>query len=116
MSFVISTVLIVGHSPLNVVQLLWVNLVMDVLAAIAFSTECPDPDNISSDRVTAKDRIITKPMMRQILGQSIYQFIVMILCMYVAPKVGGYEYNLFTTDMTVKDDFGNRYDSYRCLH
>ena len=111
MLFVISTVLILGHSPFNVVQLLWINLVMDVLAAIAFSTECPDPEQISQDRVTSKDRIITKPMMRQIIFQSTYQLIVMILCLYVGPKVGGYEYNLFDTNMN-----DNGFDTYRCLH
>ena len=63
MLFVISTVTIIGHSPLNVVQLLWVNLVMDVLAAIAFSTEQPSED-MRKDRVTAKERIVTKTMMR----------------------------------------------------
>ena len=115
MLFVISTVLILGHSPFNVVQLLWINLIMDVLAAIAFSTECPDPEQISQDRVTSKDRIITKPMMRQIIFQSSYQLLVMILCLYVGPKVGGYEYNLFTTPMN--DTAGGvRYDTYRCLH
>jgi Ca2+ transporting ATPase len=115
MIFVISTVIILGHSPFNVVQLLWINLVMDVLAAIAFSTETPATESTSSDRVTSKDRIITKPMMRQILFQSLYQLIVMILCLYVGPKVGGYEYNMFNTEMSVKIG-DNRYDSYRCLH
>jgi len=111
MLFVISTVLILGHSPFNVVQLLWINLVMDVLAAIAFSTECPHPDQISQDRVTAKDRIITKPMMRQILFQSLYQLIVMLLVLYVGPTVGDYSYSLFTTPMSA-----NGLDTYRCLH
>jgi P-type E1-E2 ATPase len=41
MIFVLSTTLILGHSPFSVVQLLWINLIMDVLAAIAFSTEHP---------------------------------------------------------------------------
>merc|ERR1711893_276437 len=49
MVFVISTVLILGHSPFNIVQLLWVNLVMDVLAAIAYSTENPD-ESLKVDR------------------------------------------------------------------
>ena len=70
--FVISTVLILGHAPFNVVQLLWINIIMDVLAAIAFSTEAPHPTDIPEDKVSPKDRIITKPMMRQILGQSLY--------------------------------------------
>lgn len=111
MLFVISTCLILGHSPFNVVQLLWINLIMDVLAAIAFSTENP-PTEIRRDRVSPKDRIITKPMMRSILFQSIYQLIVMIMLLYVAPKVGGYEYNLYKTQMTNPDGTV----SYRCLH
>jgi Ca2+-transporting ATPase len=28
-----------GHTPLNVIQMLWVNLIMDVLGAIALGTE-----------------------------------------------------------------------------
>jgi len=63
MLFVISTVLVVGHSPFNVVQLLWINLIMDVLAAIAFSTEAPEVE-LKSDRVTKKSTIITQPMVR----------------------------------------------------
>lgn len=31
--------LCVGHTPLNVIQMLWVNLIMDTLGAIAIGTE-----------------------------------------------------------------------------
>ena len=108
--FVITTCLILGHSPFNVVQLLWINLIMDVLAAIAFSTENP-PAQIRRDRVSSKDRIITKPMMRSILFQSLYQILVMLLLLYVGPQAGGYEYNLYTTEL--RQD-GN--PTYRLMH
>ena len=49
--FVLSTALVLGHSPFNVVQLLWINLIMDVLAAIAFSTENPHPTKIRKERI-----------------------------------------------------------------
>ena len=114
MIFVISTVLILGHSPFNIVQLLWINLVMDVLAAIAYSTESPD-ESLKVDRITNKERIVTKPMMRQILFQSFYQLIVMLLILYVAPIIGGYEYNFFTTNMSYTLS-SSWYPSYRCLH
>jgi magnesium-transporting ATPase (P-type) len=89
MLFVITTVLILGHPPFNVVQLLWINLIMDVLAAIAFATEAP-PTEMKSDRVKKKDRLVTKPMVRQIMFQSIYQLVVMLILLYLGPKIGGY--------------------------
>ena len=36
--------LFTGSSPFTVVQLLWINLIMDVLAAIALATEAPLTD------------------------------------------------------------------------
>ena len=50
-------------------------------------------------------------MMRQILFQSLYQLIVLLLIMYVAPIVGGYEYNLFSERVSVDEVF-----TYRGLH
>jgi magnesium-transporting ATPase (P-type) len=29
----------IGHKPLNVIQMLWTNLIMDILGAIAIGTE-----------------------------------------------------------------------------
>jgi Ca2+-transporting ATPase len=29
----------IGHHPLNVIQMLWVNLIMDILGAVALGTE-----------------------------------------------------------------------------
>lgn len=41
-SIVVITILggaFLGHTPLNVIQMLWVNLIMDILGAIAIGTE-----------------------------------------------------------------------------
>jgi len=35
-----------GHSPLNVIQLLWANLIMDILGAIALGTEPPQKEQV----------------------------------------------------------------------
>lgn len=115
MVFVIVNTVILGHSPLNVVQLLWINLIMDVLAAIAFSTEAP-PDGIKRDKVKASDRLVTQPMMRSIIFQSAYQIIALFLVLYLGPSVGGYQYDLFRTEMYQVGPDGERHDTYRCLH
>jgi len=110
--FVISIAIFCGHSPFNIVQLLWINLVMDVLAAIAFSTEAPHPTDIRKERIKNSQKIVTQLMTRNIIFQVIYQLVVMYLIMFAGPAIGGYEYNLFQTEMTNP----NGTPSYRKLH
>lgn len=112
MVYVISTTVFLGHSPFNIVQLLWINLIMDVLAAIAFATENPHPTEIAKERISSKERLITKPMMRQIMFQFIYQLIVMLVLTYLGPMMFGIEYNLYKTEMKNADGT----DSFRILH
>eukprot|EP00877_Chromochloris_zofingiensis_P010935 jgi/Chrzof1/6095/Cz17g09150.t1 len=40
-----------GRIPLNVLQLLWVNLIMDTMGALALATENPNPD-LLKDKVS----------------------------------------------------------------
>lgn len=40
-----------GRIPLNVLQLLWVNLIMDTMGALALATENPNPD-LLNDKVS----------------------------------------------------------------
>ena len=70
--FVITSTLILGHSPFNVIPLLWINLIMDVLAAIAFSTENPHPTQNRKERIKEGQKVITQVMTRNILTQVIY--------------------------------------------
>ena len=61
----------VGYTPLNVIQMLWTNLIMDILGAIAIGTEPYDP-LIKASRVSRRAQIIKKEMWRQILMHSAY--------------------------------------------
>lgn len=70
----------IGRTPLNIIQMLWVNLIMDVLGAIALGTESPGEERIS--RISRKEGIINGVMWRQILCMGIYQIIVMLIFMY----------------------------------
>ncbi|XVF75759.1 hypothetical protein PTKIN_Ptkin13bG0213000 [Pterospermum kingtungense] len=66
-----------GSTPLTAVQLLWVNMIMDTLGALALATEPPNDALLKRPPVTRGASFITKPMWRNIIGQSIYQLIVL---------------------------------------
>ena len=98
-TFNISTLAIVffgcatkGESPLNVVQLLWINLVMDTLAAIALGSERPHPSIIKNPPFKEKEQVVTKVMWRQIFGVSVYIVLVMILQFFFADNMWGIDY------------------------
>ena len=55
---------------LSTVQLLWINIMMDTFAAVAFATE-PPIDSILTEPLQ-NERIVTSVMWRNIIGQAIY--------------------------------------------
>ncbi|KAK6117391.1 hypothetical protein DH2020_048847 [Rehmannia glutinosa] len=65
-----------GNAPLTAVQLLWVNMIMDTLGALALATEPPNDELMKKSPVGRKGNFISAVMWRNILGQSLYQFLV----------------------------------------
>ncbi len=65
--------LILAESPLKAVQLLWVNLIMDTFASLALATEGPTPDLLLRKPYGKDESLISRPMMRSIIGHSLYQ-------------------------------------------
>ncbi|XP_010272469.1 PREDICTED: calcium-transporting ATPase 1, chloroplastic [Nelumbo nucifera] len=65
-----------GNAPLTAVQLLWVNMIMDTLGALALATEPPNDDLMKRSPVGRKGNFISNVMWRNILGQSLYQFLI----------------------------------------
>lgn len=65
-----------GDAPLTAVQLLWVNMIMDTLGALALATEPPDDNLMKKAPVGRTGKFITNVMWRNIVGQSIFQFTV----------------------------------------
>eukprot|EP00002_Diphylleia_rotans_P008165 TRINITY_DN1790_c0_g1_i3.p1 TRINITY_DN1790_c0_g1~~TRINITY_DN1790_c0_g1_i3.p1 ORF type:complete len:1061 (-),score=214.77 TRINITY_DN1790_c0_g1_i3:197-3379(-) len=68
-----------GESPLKAVQLLWVNLIMDSFASLALATEPPTDDLLKRKPYGRNKPIISPRMAINILGQSLYQLIVMFI-------------------------------------
>ncbi|CAN6292689.1 unnamed protein product [Urochloa humidicola] len=59
-----------GDAPLTAVQLLWVNMIMDTLGALALATEPPDDNLMKKAPVGRAGKFITKVMWRNILGSD----------------------------------------------
>jgi magnesium-transporting ATPase (P-type) len=65
-----------GESPLKPVQMLWVNLIMDTMAALALATEAPTPELLKRRPYGRHEGILTPAMWRNIIGQAIFQVII----------------------------------------
>lgn len=64
------------------VQLLWVNLIMDTMGALALATEQPTKDLLHRKPYGRHDFLITKQMWCNIIGQGIFQAIVLFFVLY----------------------------------
>jgi len=73
---------ILQFAVLTAVQLLWVNLIMDTLASLALATEPPRDELLNKKPHGKDDYIISKLMMKHILGQAIYQIIIMNIIIF----------------------------------
>jgi len=50
--------ILLGESPLNAIQMLWVNLIMDTFAALALATEPPKEEIIKGKPYGKNENII----------------------------------------------------------
>ena len=64
---------------LTAVQLLWVNLIMDTLAALALATDPPTPSILNRKPEPKSAPLITRNMWKMIIGQSIFQLVVTLI-------------------------------------
>ncbi|XP_058202206.1 putative calcium-transporting ATPase 13, plasma membrane-type [Rhododendron vialii] len=67
-----------GAVPLSAVQLLWVNLIMDTLGALALATEKPTKELMEKPPVGRTKPLITNTMWRNLLSQAAYQIAVLL--------------------------------------
>jgi Ca2+ transporting ATPase len=68
MFIVFSGSIIFQETPLNAVQMLWVNLIMDTLASLALATEPPSKTIMDRPPSSKQDKIVDSVMWRNIMG------------------------------------------------
>ncbi|XP_060671512.1 putative calcium-transporting ATPase 13, plasma membrane-type [Ziziphus jujuba] len=85
-----------GKVPLTAVQLLWVNLIMDTLGALALATERPTKELMDKPPVGRTAPLITNIMWRNLLPQALYQISVLLILQFKGKSI-------FGVDEKVKD-------------
>ncbi|CAI9776806.1 unnamed protein product [Fraxinus pennsylvanica] len=78
-----------GEVPLTAVQLLWVNLIMDTLGALALATEKPTMELMGKPPVGRTEPLITNVMWRNLLAQALYQIVVLLTLQFKGESIFG---------------------------
>ncbi|KAL3507801.1 hypothetical protein ACH5RR_033183 [Cinchona calisaya] len=76
-----------GELPLTAVQLLWVNLIMDTLGALALATERPTKELMDKPPVGRTEPLITNIMWRNLLSQALYQISVLLTLQFKGESI-----------------------------
>ncbi|CAL5184581.1 unnamed protein product [Lathyrus oleraceus] len=92
-----------GEVPLNAVQLLWVNLIMDTLGALALATEPPTDHLMDRTPVGRREPLITNIMWRNLLIQAMYQVSVLLVLNFQGVRILGLEHQKSEHAIKVKN-------------
>jgi P-type Ca2+ transporter type 2C len=87
LTFVSATSNSSNHSVLTAVQLLWVNLIMDTLAALALATDAPTNKILQRDPEPKSAPLITINMWKMITGQAVYQLAITFVLYFAGSKI-----------------------------
>ncbi|KKZ68561.1 Ca2+-transporting ATPase [[Emmonsia] crescens] len=95
------------ESVLTAVQLLWVNLIMDSFAALALATDPPTRTILDRKPEPKSAPLITLTMWKMIIGQSIYQLVVIFILNFAGQNILNYDFE--------GDDFENEKARFKAL-
>jgi Ca2+-transporting ATPase len=79
------------ESVLTAVQLLWVNLIMDTMAALALATDPPTRKILDRKPDPKSAPLISVNMWKMIIGQAIYQLVVTLILYFAGPSIFKYD-------------------------
>lgn len=72
-----------GRAPLNSVQLLWVNLIMDSLGALALASDKPGPDILDQKPHSRHESMVSRHMWFYIASVVAYQLALLLALLFV---------------------------------
>ncbi|XP_020105106.1 putative calcium-transporting ATPase 13, plasma membrane-type [Ananas comosus] len=78
-----------GKVPLTTVQLLWVNLIMDTMGALALATDRPTKELMKKPPVGRTEPLISNVMWRNLLAQAVFQVAVLLIFQFAGQAIFG---------------------------
>jgi len=100
--------------PINAVQMLWVNLIMDTLGALALGTEAPTPELLNRKPYKRSSSLISRPMLRNILCISFYELIVLLVLLFEGPSFFNIKSGITCARYSIKSS-SNKWDAYTSM-
>ncbi|CAK4193166.1 unnamed protein product [Aphanomyces euteiches] len=73
--------------PLNAVMMLWVNLIMDTMGALALGTEVPKPELLMRRPYKKEASLVSRIMLKHILVQAAFQLVVLLVLLFMGPSL-----------------------------
>lgn len=98
----------VGESPLSTVQLLWVNLIMDSLGALALATDDPEVDILDHPPHAKDAHLISIPMIEYIFVQVVYQTTTLLTILFI----GNSSFDTYMYPETIKETASQLADTH----
>ena len=80
---------ILKDSPLNAIQMLWVNLIMDSFASLALATEKPNDKLLERKPYKRNASILTFFMKANIVSQGLFQIVILLFILFKGDKLFG---------------------------
>ena len=91
------------ESVLTAVQLLWINLIMDTMAALALATDPPTRNILNRKPDPKSAGLFSVTMWKMIIGQSIYQLVVTLILYFAGRSIFDYHADPLGSNLPGRD-------------
>lgn len=81
--------IILKDSPLNAIEMLWVNLIMDSFASLALATEKPSNELLNRKPYSRDANILTPMMKLNIISQALFQILILTIILFYGEVIFG---------------------------
>ncbi len=79
-------------TPVTVLQMLWINIIMDALAGLAFAGEPPRKEYMTEPPKRREEPVLTREMLGQIGATGLYTVALCSAFLALAPELGAFRY------------------------